>query len=186
MNGNNKENTPTSSGIKNPPNKKASTSKKNKETKTKSPTLVERAKYFVTNFTDTVSSKFNTPQSKNNNILNENNSTSTKTKTSLNFLKKKEPKISSEALLVSSVNAPKKSIKNTLAGSQSVPLKRKSIEVPITKSPSRKLSRTCFNETFTLEKIAANNNYENLLNISNNDSTFDDSDKDPTFLIGKQ
>jgi hypothetical protein len=61
-----------------------------------------------------------------------------------NFLKKKDLKISREAV---SDNAPKSSIKNTLAGSQSVPLKRRSIEAEMTQSPSRKLSKLSVNET---------------------------------------
>ncbi len=62
----------------------------------------------------------------------------------LNFLKKKDLKNSREAV---SDNAPKSSIKNTLSGSQSVPLKRRSIEAEVNQSPSRKLSKLSLNET---------------------------------------
>ena len=152
----------------------------------------------MTNFT--VSSKFSSPQSswKTKTVLDEkNNSTLTKSKCGLNFLKKKATKISSEALPVVTGNdlLPKEANKITYAGSQSVPIKnlktfkRKSIEPQITKSPSRKLSKQCLNETYTLEKITANNNnkniIENIVNVSFNETTFDDSDKDPIFAVGK-
>ena len=84
---------------------------------------------------------------------------------------------------------PKEANKITYTGSQSVPLKRKSIEPQITKSPARKLSKQCLNETYNLEKITANNNnkniIENIVNVSFNETTFDFSDKDPNFAVGK-
>ena len=187
MNENNKENTPSGQSKKKKNNKKTLSTENNK---INSPTLLEKTKYFVTNFTDAVSSKFSSPKTirQTNNVFGEkSNSTASKTKHSLNFLKKKPSKISSEAL--PSVNGndlgPIEAKNKTFAGSQSVPLKRKSIEPQITKSPTRKLSKQCLNETFTLETITANdNNKNNIVNSSFVETTFDDSDKDPTFAIG--